>query len=357
MAKKIEFEMPSWVRSGRVPCLDGFRAISIILVILAHLQPQIHAQLSRQIPTPNGHLGVTFFFVISGFLITLLMLRERERTHKISLKGFYIRRVLRIFPVFFTYLGIIFIFQKMGCITINWKLTWISYLASLPNLYTNSDVGHLWSLSVEEHFYFIWPFLLAKLKLEKSKKLLFVYLLSLPLLRFIVWTYLRRWIDIDFCSVTQMGSIAMGCLGAFMVYGMALNSWTVHLQQNAPRYVLASCVAFVGSLVLGGLSGKYGIALYDPINSFCMMVFMLGIMYSEKSLLFKIACVKPVTAIGVLSYSLYLWQQPLTGKGFAVNVSNYLIVNIILIVILSLLSYHFVEMPFLKWKEKYREKT
>src|SRR5208282_2593045 len=90
-----------WTRKGRVPILDGLRAIAIALVIWSHYYT-VHP--TGKLLKGVGHLGVTCFFVISGFLITLLLLREHERRGSISLKGFYARRALRILPASFTYL-------------------------------------------------------------------------------------------------------------------------------------------------------------------------------------------------------------------------------------------------------------
>ena len=95
---------PSWITHGRIPFLDGLRAVAIFMVIVSHLSPQMH--MPGFTKYFNGHIGVTLFFVISGFLITLLMLREHEKTGTVSLKAFYTRRILRIFPAYYAYMGV-----------------------------------------------------------------------------------------------------------------------------------------------------------------------------------------------------------------------------------------------------------
>lgn len=126
-AKGSRDRTPIRVLRGRLPCLDGLRALSILLVIFAHSGAQIPI-FSKL----DGHSGVTCFFVISGFLITLLLLRERERTGKISLKAFYLRRSLRILPAYLFYLGVIAVAQLGGLVHCPWQ----DWLASFT--YTSS---------------------------------------------------------------------------------------------------------------------------------------------------------------------------------------------------------------------------
>ena len=96
---------PHWLTRGRIPCLDGLRGVAILLVIFSHLHfPASAGPLPKHVQARAGYLGVQVFFVLSGFLITTLMLREVGRTGRLSLRGFYLRRVLRIVPA---YLGFI----------------------------------------------------------------------------------------------------------------------------------------------------------------------------------------------------------------------------------------------------------
>ncbi len=151
---------------SRLPSLDGWRAVSILLVL------GFHSSFIQGFPVwlhPafgwifDGNLGVRFFFVISGFLITWLLLQEMNRAGSISLKDFYIRRCLRILPVYFTFLGVLALLQFFGAAKQS-SASWIGALTFTRNLFGNDAIsGHLWSLSVEEQFYLLWPgiFLLA----------------------------------------------------------------------------------------------------------------------------------------------------------------------------------------------------
>ncbi|HEY8671525.1 MAG TPA: acyltransferase, partial [Terriglobales bacterium] len=168
----------------RIPSLDGLRAISITLVILSHLVKWKHISLA---PIGSyGDLGVHVFFVLSGYLITNLLLQEYQRTSTISLRNFYIRRAFRIFPAAFVFLAVV------GAIY--WRqMHWYHVAAAL--LYVaNMDItrpwifGHLWSLSIEEQFYLLWPFAIKKWHHHRTTILLFVFLAT-PIFRVALYAF------------------------------------------------------------------------------------------------------------------------------------------------------------------------
>ena len=159
---------------GRLPELDGLRAISVLLVITVHMHDHIWSWL-------NGWQGVTIFFVLSGYLITTLALREEDRTGGISLKAFYIRRVMRLFPLYYIVLGIYcFLIFGVGMnpekrATLENALPYfLTYLQEVPFVYgvrgesATLPFFHSWSLGIEEKFYLVWP-LLAFVALASAK--------------------------------------------------------------------------------------------------------------------------------------------------------------------------------------------
>lgn len=148
-------------RSRHMPGLDGLRGLAVIAVVWHHAHPGYHG-----VPiTFNGFLGVDVFFVLSGFLITTLLLGERQSTGTISLKHFYVRRSLRIFPLYYAVLAFLALYfgvatsSSQGAIFLR-ELPWhASYTSNWVHL--NSMMAITWSLSTEEQFYLVWPPLLA----------------------------------------------------------------------------------------------------------------------------------------------------------------------------------------------------
>src|SRR5665213_839715 len=151
--------------------LDGLRAFSVLLVIASHM-----GILSTLPETPwfrdrfyllfSSTQGVHIFFVISGFLITRLLLKERLETGRIHIKNFIIRRFLRLMPVLYLYLGIQAALMAAGIMTRNWLGLLIAafYMFNFaPRIVCSNELSHLWSLAVEEQFYLLWPLLLAGL--------------------------------------------------------------------------------------------------------------------------------------------------------------------------------------------------
>jgi len=332
--------VPRWALSGRIPCLDGMRALAILLVVLSHLSSHgIRGTWSL------GHLGVTFFFVISGFLITLLLIRERDRSGDISAAGFYKRRALRILPAYVTLLLGIGALSVAGLYAIplsSWARA-ITYTSCFSLLTMAPVLGHTWSLSVEEHFYLIWPLLFRKCSPRLILSTLAAYIVLTPILRWLIIRNHVLWLDPNYSSPSQMASIAVGCLLAVAITKGAL-----------PRRSLLAAggiVLFLVPLLLHG----FPLILASTADTFRASgagLVMLGILFmDEGSICWRLLDSKLLVWIGVLSYSLYLWQQPLTSR----SVPFWWGIPALLVV--AWLSYRFVESPFLKLKDKASQKV
>lgn len=159
-------------RLGHRPGLDGLRGVAILLVII------VHASL---LPTTFGFIGVDLFFVLSGFLITCLLVEEWDQTRRISLKNFYMRRALRLLPAL---LAVLTAFVIVSALTRNARefhldvkealaaLFYCTNWANIFDLIRSDYLGHMWSLSIEEQFYILWPaILLCLLRVAPRKSL------------------------------------------------------------------------------------------------------------------------------------------------------------------------------------------
>ncbi|WP_293893625.1 acyltransferase [Flavobacterium sp.] len=170
-----------------LPGLNGIRAIAALSVVFSHINNKLdYYSLPKSELLDLANFGVTMFFTLSGFLITYLLLKEIEKTGTIDVKKFYMRRILRIWPLYYFYL-IIVIFLN-GIQNVEWPI--LFYIFILPNFKTSFNgviatvvgsenlvymVGHYWSLGVEEQFYAFWPWLV------KKPKILFKFLVFFPI--------------------------------------------------------------------------------------------------------------------------------------------------------------------------------
>jgi peptidoglycan/LPS O-acetylase OafA/YrhL len=348
----------AWVRGGRVPCLDGVRAISILLVIMGHSRAEIHSIALKQfLSLFGGHFGVTCFFVISGFLISLLLFREFERSRTVSLGGFYARRILRILPAYLAYLVLILFVTRITGQSISWPywraaLTYtMCYMPALNSVWPRL-LGHLWSLAVEEHFYLLWPVLILSLHPRRATIAAAAYVVLGPAIRYLVWRQHQDWLDIDFASVTQMNSIATGCVLGFVIFNYHHQLGRILTAKRAAALIIFAPIALSASAILSRVSGKYSILLSDPAASLLVGACMVGIWYAPDGFLHRWLNTPVIVAVGILSYSLYLWQQPFTDPS-ATNWICHWPQNFLTIFAAATASYFIIEKPFLQLKSRF----
>ena len=196
----------------RIPSLDGLRGISIWAVIIAHsadhfLFSTVHSHHIRTVLSNCANLGVTIFFVISGFLITSILLTEQKRTSRIDVRRFYKKRAICIIPAFALYTGTILLLCDVSPRQIAYALT---FTTSFFFWQAYKPLQHLWSLSVEEQFYLAWPLIFAR-GLGDAKRWCWLVLIACPIIRSILAH--QGLVYLDHAAV--LDSIAAGCLLAF----------------------------------------------------------------------------------------------------------------------------------------------
>lgn len=349
--------------------LDTLRALAIILVVVQHWIPKS----GKLAMLPPGEVGVDLFFVLSGFLITNILITNREATGDGNskwplVKNFYARRCLRIFPVYYITLFLLYILNFSGFDDI--RSPFIYYLTYTQNFYIfgkqtwPGSLSHFWTLAIEEQFYLVWPFIVLFVK----KK----YLIHAILL----------FITIGVISEAVLGGVNMGgiltpaCLDTFGIG--ALLSWCVAygpaMMQSLFKYLTYAAGVCLFLLVLR-LSTAAGEFQWFPIRAVLSVIVIWVILYilnnqQKDPLIFKWFLNNRVLIfIGKISYGLYIFHNlvprllnlkfvnvyfnPLlpaviTTKYFGVL---FLLENAVLTLAVSWLSYKLIEMPFLRLKK------
>jgi peptidoglycan/LPS O-acetylase OafA/YrhL len=360
----------------KYPSLNGLRALSIIFVIISHLEFQHHLIQDSSFSQPiklfllfftDGHLGVNIFFVISGFLITTLLLTEEQKDQKVSLKNFYIRRVLRIFPAYYFYLFILFIIQLKGFIHISMP-SWLAAV-TYTKYFNNLDwyTGHAWSLSIEELFYLITPLLFTfGDKVRKRGAILIV--LVIPIIKIFYHCMSIKNLPV-IVDLEHMDALATGCLVAF--YKDAL------LSILEKHFKLLFYTSFLVVFLFGYLSliskllniqldyiivpfgsfcslGNASNTRCGTLTNVCVSIILLYSIYGHKGFWFKLVNSKVLNYVGLLSYSIYLWQQ-LFISGKSLSWASSFPLNLVFTAMFALFSYYCIEAPFLKLKDKFQK--
>jgi peptidoglycan/LPS O-acetylase OafA/YrhL len=333
----------------RIPSLDGLRAISIGLVILAHLAGTLDLPPAFHHLDHLGNLGVKIFFVISGFLISTLLLGEFRASGRISIKNFYGRRVLRIFPAFFTYFFIILAAALLGIISL--RPGDAAHAVTFTMNYHHDRawyLNHLWSLSVEEQFYLLWPALLLLLGPRRALLLAFAVIFLSPLAR----AYMMFVREADSSAMTRefqavADALATGCLLAGTYNWLGRQRPYLALLRS-PLFLVVPVLGFGIPLALfavkPGLYYLIGQTLAHLAIAICI----------DRSVRFsgdhfgRLLNTPPLVLIGTLSYSLYLWQEPfLNPMAASWSRFNSFPLNLGLTIVCAMASYQFVEKPFL----------
>jgi peptidoglycan/LPS O-acetylase OafA/YrhL len=333
-------------RENRIPSLDGMRAISIALVLGGHVAGTrgAYGEEIFQYVGDFAQFGVRVFFVISGFLITSLLMKERASAGRISLGGFYKRRMLRILPAFYAFLLAVCLLQYSGAL----KVSTPDLLAALTfttNFRAETwNLGHIWSLSVEEQFYFLWPAAMACLGRTRAIEIGLGTLVIAPMLRGF-WAWKEAPDDGQFFLNADI--LAGGCL-------LALLRSRLHANTRYMRMLSSTWIATapVGALTINALHG-FGIhSLFSGVMTILIAITIDRVITYPEGIAAFLNW-GPVVFVGTLSYSLYLWQQIFLNR-FGPLIINAFPLNIILAIACALLSYYLVERPFLRLRNSRR---
>lgn len=338
--------------------LDGLRFLSIFAVVWHHTPFRLGWFNAEN----YGFLGVDLFFVISGFLIVTLLLRERDKVGTISLRAFYIRRSLRIFPLYYGFLCAIAILYLIFNPESERALAYFAdlpiYLLYLSNMFP-IGLGLLWSLASEEQFYLVWPFFEKYFRKYIYHILIFSVLIN-QLMNFqraaiAEWLGMPHLNDLSIMQVTFTPIL----LGVGLAHALHNKSTFIYAQK-----LLSASYATLLWLVLLVVSCSF---LPDDISGltrlFIQIVMMLlvgSVVIREDTKLMPLLKFRPIARIGAISYGIYLFHihAIVVAKNILVKVGldQELMVFILgygLSIVAAELSYRFFETPFLKLKAKF----
>lgn len=349
--------VPIALDQSYLPGLDGLRGISIIIVVASHFE-----RLTPFTEYFYGDLGVEIFFVISGFLITSLLLKEKVKRGSVSFKNFYIRRILRIVPVSYLFLIILFILNSWFQLGISFKSFIISflYVKNIPfNYLSDWYTGHFWSLSVEEQFYICFPFFIV----TKTNKFIIsavAIILIVPLLNILGFNnvgifysnHIVHFITFIIIILLSKGttSILVGSL-----YAILLFKKVIVVDKLRSNFFMSFGLLIFSFLILPGIS-YFNIPYLSVILFPVIIGYVILLNLKEKNLLRHLLDSTILKKIGILSYSIYIWQQLFTGpqKLNLFKYSDSIVVRSILLLIVSYISYYCYEKLFLRYKAKFK---
>jgi peptidoglycan/LPS O-acetylase OafA/YrhL len=346
------------------PKLDSLRGFAVILVIISHWFSSDHF-LNRY--TNNGTIGVTLFFVLSGFLITGILLNyraeidQKEITLKQILKIFYIRRALRIFPIYYILIFVMLIFQfsmmKQG---FWWHFFYLSnvYFWLLGTFH--GSLSHFWSLAVEEQFYLIWPLILLLISRRKIPLILFVGILSALFYRL---NFVNQ--QNEMARFLLPGSLDSFCIGAIfaLVQKNTYPKLSEVLENNKIQWMGGMGFFALSQLCIAAtISAGLKSALYIFLLSFAFG-FLIFALCSEEQPKSKISFLQNpmLMYIGKISYGLYLFHNfipfpyNLNLSWLPIGLTHYVaqLFRFSLLILVATASWFFIEKPFLRLKNHY----
>ena len=346
----------------RIPSLDGLRAVSILLVVALHTLQRYSLHHAVALPWRaafNGSLGVTIFFVISGYLITSLLLKEHSARGTVSLRGFFLKRAFRILPPIFAYIGVLLVLVAVGRLSLT-RLDVAAALLFFHNyLPFTKDwaLEHFWSLSVEEQFYLLWPFVLLLCLRRRDRhgrrvavRVALTLIAISPVLRVASFLSSNPYLHNTAGFHMHADALMFGCVAALlegtrrferMVRAVTRLAWV-------PLALLA-----VSSYLEVSLQNRWNAPVGETLTAFLIMLLMLWCVRNAESWVGRLLNASPVVHLGVLSYSIYLWQtlflhsynpQVFRGAVWAgLPPASWLG-----IVLVAEISYHGVEQPSLR---------
>lgn len=361
---------PAWMLGRHCPELDGVRGCAVLMVTLYRFISALGPQSDPYLATlhrfaPIGERGVDLFFVLSGFLITGILLRTRGEAH--YFRNFMARRALRIFPLYFAALGVALVllpwltgsslFERareqqvyLWTYTSNLRMSWV-------NEWCFGPLDHFWSLCVEEHFYLVWPLVVFVLSPRALLRLCVGMIIVVGAARIVAATVPACDVGVDVCTLFRADAIAFGALLAVALHqGLRAEALRRFAKLTLPVLLLAA--------MFFAVTGKRWLTI--P-SSACPAIFtiLLGLIVtgSATSIMSRLMRRPLFTWLGKYSYGMYVVQLPLAvllpsalvlphlaGLGVHASAVGYVALMFAITAALAMVSFHVLEAPFLRLK-------
>lgn len=344
-----------------LPGLNGIRAIAAISVIISHIGLNLKLyNLENFGGYSLASFGVTMFFALSGFLITYLLLMEKQKTGTIAIKKFYFRRVLRIWPLYYFYLLVVLFVTGFYLNKYSWM-----YFFLLPNIpfainaasifpATLQHINHYWSVGVEEQFYAFWPWIV-----KYSKKILFslvLFALSFFLLKIALTVFHAPSFIVTILHYTRFGCLAIGGIAACLL--LSNNKIFLRVAQNRIAELL-SWIIFI--LIAVNKFHLFSIVDHEIVTIATLIIIINQVNNPKKIISLEN---KVFDYLGKISYGLYIYNPLIIYLlSFVLSkfLSDNLIFNLVLIysitiavvILVSHISYFYFETWFLQFKDKF----
>jgi len=360
------------------PHLDGLRFICFISIFFFHsfatdykyISTSREYEIIKYFILGNADLGVNFFFVLSGFLITILLVQEKQLSSTINIKNFYIRRILRIWPLFYfcVFFGFVIfpVIKKMLGVEPHETANFWYYIFFVNNfdfikhgLPDCSVLGVLWSIAIEEQFYLLWPLVLFYTPKKKLNYVFFIIIIGSFAFRMLYPLPLY----LDYHTLAVISDMAVGGLAAYYCYK---ETWLVNFFASLHRLAIVLLYLIVIYLYLFKQTIFTGVWL--PFERLVMgLLFACIIMeqnYSQKSL-FKMGNNKLFSRLGKYTYGMYCLHMiailivATVLKKLNINTHLWQVIllegtlSFFLAVFLAYISYYFYEKKFLALKDKF----
>lgn len=316
-------EQSIFFKEKEIKGLDGLRAIACLMVVFNHFSIYWTDFLgpSYKFVFDMGACGVSLFFVLSGFLITKLLIEEKKLNNTISIKKFLIKRISRILPVAYTYVLIVIILKYFNLTpvpSLDLRAAFLFFtnytFETGPNI-----IFHFWSLCIEEHFYLVYPFVFYFTPIETLKKYLLYVVLASPFIRIITYLLLPAWRGkLQWMSHARMDALALGAWWAFIYTS---NSTFYHDVKSffLKNKNLILSISLVYLLLVDPFihhtpyAGKYGLSLGFLLQGvFALFLLIISTHLDNRTKTYVLINNKWLRHFGIISYSLYVTHPIVT---------------------------------------------